>query len=149
MQAGASFNIGDLKAKIEQAIAASKTKGDYAAYGGGRASPATTGLPRACEAAIDIGRPAICRCRSTPASFTFRYNIREPNMRTFLVFASVVAAFVATMTVETTDANAVVCAAGVYRAGCAGPRGAAVVVRRPVAACHYVVVKGARVRRCV
>jgi hypothetical protein len=31
----------------------------------------------------------------------------------------------------TTEANAVVCAAGVYRAGCAGVRGAAV-VRRPV-----------------
>jgi hypothetical protein len=28
MQAGASFNIGDLKAKIEQAIAASKANGD-------------------------------------------------------------------------------------------------------------------------
>ena len=30
------------------------------------------------------------------------------------------------------DANAVICAKGVYRAGCAGPNGAAV-VRRPVA----------------
>ncbi|WP_298422452.1 hypothetical protein [Rhodoblastus sp.] len=29
-------------------------------------------------------------------------------------------------------ANAVVCARGVYRAGCAGPRGAAVVRRPPV-----------------
>jgi hypothetical protein len=28
MQAGASFNIGDLKAKVEQAIAASKAHGD-------------------------------------------------------------------------------------------------------------------------
>ena len=28
MQAGAGFNIGDLKAKIEQAIAASKAQGD-------------------------------------------------------------------------------------------------------------------------
>lgn len=33
-------------------------------------------------------------------------------------------------------ANAVVCARGVYRAGCAGPRGA-VVTRRPVARCYY------------
>jgi hypothetical protein len=35
-------------------------------------------------------------------------------------------------------ANAVVCARGVYRAGCAGPHGAAV-VRRPVAAprCYW------------
>jgi hypothetical protein len=35
------------------------------------------------------------------------------------------------------EANAVVCAKGVYRAGCAGPRGA-VVAHRPVAAgCYY------------
>jgi hypothetical protein len=33
-------------------------------------------------------------------------------------------------------ANAVVCARGVYRAGCAGPRGA-VVTTRPVARCYY------------
>jgi hypothetical protein len=70
-------------------------------------------------------------------------------MRTFLVFAAVVAAFAATMTVETTEANAVVCAAGVYRAGCAGPRGAVVVARPAVAACRYVLVNGVRVRRCV
>jgi hypothetical protein len=67
-------------------------------------------------------------------------------MRSFLILASIVTAFSVTMTFKTTDANAVVCAAGVYRAGCAGPRGAAVVVRRPVAACHYVVING--VRRC-
>jgi hypothetical protein len=66
-------------------------------------------------------------------------------MRLLLAFAVVIVAFAATMTVKTTDANAVVCAAGVYRAGCAGPRGA-VVVRRPVTACHYVVING--VRRC-
>ncbi|MCW2275467.1 hypothetical protein GJ654_13370 [Rhodoblastus acidophilus] len=30
------------------------------------------------------------------------------------------------------SAEAVVCARGVYRAGCVGPRGGAVVVRRPV-----------------
>ena len=35
------------------------------------------------------------------------------------------------------EANAVVCAKGVYRAGCAGPRGA-VVAHRPVAVrCYY------------
>ena len=35
------------------------------------------------------------------------------------------------------EANAVVCAKGVYRAGCAGPRGA-VVAHRPIAAgCYY------------
>jgi hypothetical protein len=32
----------------------------------------------------------------------------------------------------TTEANAVVCARGVYRAGCVGAGGAAVVVARPV-----------------
>lgn len=37
------------------------------------------------------------------------------------------------------DANAVTCAKGVYRAGCAGPNGAAV-VRKPVAAPAAVVV---------
>jgi len=76
--------------------------------------------------------------------------IKELNMRSFLLIASAVLAFAATMTVETTDANAVVCARGVYRAGCAGARGA-VVVRRPpvVAACRTVLVNGVWVRRCV
>jgi hypothetical protein len=69
-------------------------------------------------------------------------------MRAFLLVASAILAFGATMTFESTDASAVVCARGVYRAGCAGPRGA-VVVRRPVAACRWVIVNGVRVRRCV
>jgi hypothetical protein len=38
-------------------------------------------------------------------------------MRSFPILASAVAGFVATMFVETTDANAVVCATGVVRAG--------------------------------
>jgi hypothetical protein len=50
-------------------------------------------------------------------------------VRSFLLVASAVLAFAATMTFETNDANAVVCARGVYRPGCAGYRGA-VVVRR-------------------
>jgi hypothetical protein len=70
------------------------------------------------------------------------------DMRSFLILALAAAAIATSMTVVTTDANAVVCAAGVYRAGCAGPRGA-VVVRAPVAACRYVIVNGVRVRRCV
>jgi hypothetical protein len=70
-------------------------------------------------------------------------------MRSFLLIASAVLAFAATMTVETTDANAVVCARGVYHAGCAGYRGAVVVRRPPVAACRYAWVNGVRVRRCV
>jgi len=56
--------------------------------------------------------------------------IREKNIRSFFLIASAILAFAATMTIETTDANAVVCVRGVYRAGCAGYRGA-VVVRRP------------------
>jgi hypothetical protein len=46
------------------------------------------------------------------------------------------------------EANAVVCARGVYRAGCAGPRGA-VVARRPVVVPRRVVVapRGVVVRR--
>lgn len=70
-------------------------------------------------------------------------------MRSLLLVASAILAFAATMTVETNDANALVCARGVYRAGCAGYRGA-VVVRRPmVAACRWVWVGGVKVRRCV
>jgi hypothetical protein len=34
--------VSDQKTKVEQAIAASKAQGDWAAHGGGRAGPATT-----------------------------------------------------------------------------------------------------------
>lgn len=48
------------------------------------------------------------------------------------------------------EANAVVCARGVVRAGCAGAAGAVVVRRPPVAAvCRTVIVNGVAVRRCV
>ena len=70
-------------------------------------------------------------------------------MRSFLLIAVAVLSFAGTMTFATSDANAVVCARGVYRAGCAGYRGAVVVRRPPVAACRYVWVNGVRVRRCV
>jgi hypothetical protein len=69
-------------------------------------------------------------------------------MRSFLLIASAVVALAATMTFEATDANAVVCAKGVYRAGCAGYRGAAV-VRKPAAVCRTVWVNGVKARRCV
>jgi hypothetical protein len=76
-------------------------------------------------------------------------------MRCFVFVALAITAFATTMTYNTTDANAVVCAKGVVRAGCAGPGGAAVAgpngaaaVRAPVAACRYVMVNGVRVRRC-
>ena len=47
--------------------------------------------------------------------------------RSILLIAAALLCFVATMTFESSDANAVVCARGVYRAGCAGYRGAVVV----------------------
>lgn len=69
-------------------------------------------------------------------------------MRAFLLIASALLAFAATLTFEASDANAVVCARGVYRAGCAGRNGA-VVVRRPVVHCTRVLVNGVYVKRCV
>jgi hypothetical protein len=79
----------------------------------------------------------------------FRYlNLnRETNMRSFLLIAAAALSFSATMTFETSEANAVVCARGVVRAGCAGARGA-VVVRKPAVVCKTVVVNGVKVRRC-
>jgi hypothetical protein len=68
-------------------------------------------------------------------------------MRSFLLLAAALLAFGTTMTVESTDANAVVCARGVVRAGCAGARGA-VVVRKPAVVCRMVIVNGVKVRRC-
>ena len=62
-------------------------------------------------------------------------------MRSFLLIAAAALSFSATMTFETTEANAVVCARGVVRAGCAGARGA-VVVRKPAVVCRTVVVNG-------
>ena len=53
-------------------------------------------------------------------------------MKTIALAALIVGMLVGTVA----DANAVVCAKGVYRAGCAGPHGAAVVHRPPVH-CHY------------
>ena len=48
-------------------------------------------------------------------------------MRLFVLAALAITTFVATMVIDRTDANAVVCARGVYRAGCVGARGAVVV----------------------
>ncbi|MGC2461744.1 MAG: hypothetical protein WA446_12360 [Steroidobacteraceae bacterium] len=66
-------------------------------------------------------------------------------MRLFALAALAITTFVATMAIDRTDANAVVCARGVHRAGCVAP-GRAVVVHP---ACHWVVVRGVRVHRCV
>lgn len=68
-------------------------------------------------------------------------------MRCLLIIASALFAFGITMTFEATEANAAVCAKGVYRAGCAGARGA-VVVRKPAVVCRTVWVNGVKVRRC-
>jgi hypothetical protein len=51
-------------------------------------------------------------------------------MRLFVLAALAITTFVATMVIDRTDANAVVCARGVHHAGCVGPHGAAVVHRR-------------------
>jgi hypothetical protein len=58
-------------------------------------------------------------------------------MKHVIISLLLVGGFVALCTVE---ASAVVCARGVYRAGCVGPRGAAV-VRRPVVAPRVAVVR--------
>jgi hypothetical protein len=68
-------------------------------------------------------------------------------MRSFLLVAAALLAFGAALTVESTVASAAVCADGVVRAGCAGPRGA-VVVKKPVKVCRTVIVNGVKVRRC-
>jgi hypothetical protein len=67
--------------------------------------------------------------------------------RSFLLIAAALLAFGATKTVGPTVASAAVCADGVVRAGCAGPRGA-VVVKKRVKVCRTVIVNGVKVRRC-
>ena len=62
-------------------------------------------------------------------------------MRSLLLIAAAALAFAGTMSFESSNANAAVCANGVVRAGCAGPRGA-VVVRKPVVVCKTVWVNG-------
>jgi len=68
-------------------------------------------------------------------------------MRSFLLVTAALLAFGATMTFGSTVASAAVCADGVVRAGCAGPRGA-VVVKKPVKVCRTVITNGVKVRRC-
>lgn len=69
-------------------------------------------------------------------------------MRSFLLVAAAILAFAGTMSLGSTDANAVVCADGVVRAGCVGPRGAVVVRKKPVVVCRWVWVNHVKVRRC-
>jgi hypothetical protein len=61
-------------------------------------------------------------------------------MRFFVLAALGITAFAATMTINRTDANAMVCARGFHGAGCVG-----VVQPR----CSWAVVNGVRVHRCV
>ena len=68
-------------------------------------------------------------------------------MRSLLPAGVVLVAFAAFTIFQTGTASAAVCADGVYRAGCVGPRGA-VVVRKPVPVCKTVWVDGVRVKRC-
>ena len=52
-------------------------------------------------------------------------------MRALAIVALAVATFITAAVISHSEANAVVCARGVYRAGYAGPHGAVVVHRRP------------------
>lgn len=53
-------------------------------------------------------------------------------MKFFALLALGASVFFTGLTAVTSDANAVVCARGVYRAGCVGPHGAVGVRRAPV-----------------
>jgi hypothetical protein len=68
-------------------------------------------------------------------------------MRSLLLAGAALLAFSATMTLQSCTASAVVCADGVVRAACAGPRGA-VVVKKPVVVCKTVWVDGVKVKKC-
>jgi len=70
-------------------------------------------------------------------------------MRSFILAATAALTVAAAMTFAPTEASAVVCADGVVRAACAGPRGAVVVRKpKPVVVCKTVWVNGVKVRRC-
>ena len=53
------------------------------------------------------------------------------------------------LAIPTAEADAAACAAGVYHAGCVGPRGAVVTHRRPVAVVRPAVVHPVVHPRCV
>jgi len=69
-------------------------------------------------------------------------------MKFFALIALGASVFLTGLTALTSDANAVVCARGVYRAGCVGPHGAVGVRRAPVVVAPRAVVapRGAVVR---
>jgi hypothetical protein len=74
------------------------------------------------------------------------HNSRRALMKHLIIPLLLIGGFAA---LTTTEANAIVCARGVYRAGCVGAGGAAVVARRPVARRAVVVAPRAVVRRRV
>jgi hypothetical protein len=88
---------------------------------------------------------------------SWRNRAGEEDMRSYILAAAAVVAFAGSFTVSTNEANAVVCARGVARAGCVATPRAAVVAKpvvvtpvvTPAVTCRYVVVNGVRVRRCV
>lgn len=86
----------------------------------------------------------------SPEKSTMRtHHAKEAIMRFSLFAALIIASSAGIMTFESSTTNAAVaCVRGVVRAGCVATGGVAV-VRRPVAACRYVIVNGVRVRRCV
>jgi len=57
-------------------------------------------------------------------------------LRYALTMTAAAAGFVIVLTAASEQAAAVVCAKGVYRAGCAGPRGS-VTTTRPITQCYY------------
>jgi hypothetical protein len=67
-------------------------------------------------------------------------------MKHLIISLSLAAGFMALSTMES---SALVCARGVYRAGCVATGGAAVAVRRPVARAAFVAPRRAVVRRRV
>ncbi|MCW5705133.1 MAG: hypothetical protein AB7I42_21850 [Bradyrhizobium sp.] len=68
-------------------------------------------------------------------------------MRSLLLAGTALLAFSATLTLESRTASAIICADGVERVACVGPRGA-VVVKKPVVVCKTVWVNGVKVKRC-
>jgi hypothetical protein len=66
-------------------------------------------------------------------------------MKSLVQFGLALGLILGTMAVTVEEANAVVCARGVYRAGCVGPHGAVGVRRAPVAVVRRPVVVRRRV----
>lgn len=103
----------------------------------------TTILPRrrsAPKASPREDRPESPKVESSCSRISFKKvgwtRHEEAQMKILALAALGVATILGAWTFEPADASAVVCARGPYRAGCAGPRGAAV-VRHPYHAPRY------------